>query len=510
MSKKLLASGEYGNIQLKTLTEQRKLVVSRWEKTGLLEGLDKFKKSSMAQLLENQASYLVEAQGTTSDIMGFDAIAFPLVRRVFSRLLANEIVSVQPLSLPSGLLFYIDHLVASGAAGAFSSVYDAHYGNSGFATSKGTVTVGADPAAASANWSLTATSNATTGATFLLTYAGGEEGLPSLRVFVKSGATTDLSSGVTQFVINPQTWTKDLFRSNLISITTPYLTPNPGNAGVAGPVLSAYAVYDTYASLENTSAMSEVKLVVSSVTVNVKSRKMKASWTPELAQDLAAYHSLDAEAELTAILSEEVAAEIDREIIRDIINIAPFQMSWSYSRTAVITGSNGVVIAGDPASGYITQKEWNQTLMTQINKVSNSIHKATLRGGANWILCSTEVASVIDDIERYHGTNEAETQEFSLGIEKLGTLESRYKVYKDPYLPDWVCLIGRKGSSFMETGYVYAPYIPFQITPTILDPNDFTPRKGLMTRYAVKVVNNKYYGLVRVVFPSSFNIINRP
>ena len=508
MSKKLLASGEYGNIQLKTLTEQRKLVVSRWEKTGLLEGLDKFQKSSMAQLLENQASYLLEAQGTTSDIMGFDAIAFPMVRRVFSRLLANEIVSVQPLSLPSGLLFYIDHLVC-GSTTSFQSVYDAHYNNSGFATSKGVIT-SVVPTVASASWSLTATSNSTTGATFLLTYAGGEEGLASLRVFVTSGASTDLSSGVTQFAISPQTWTRDLFRSNQILITTPHLTPNPGNAGVAGPVISAFAAYDTYATLENSSTMSEVKLVVSSVTVNVKSRKMKASWTPELAQDLAAYHSLDAEAELTAILSEEVAAEIDREIIRDIINIAPFQMSWSYSRTAVITGANGVVIAGDPASGYITQKEWNQTLMTQINKVSNSIHKATLRGGANWILCSTEVASVIDDIERYHGTNEPDAQEFSLGIEKLGTLESRYKVYKDPYLPDWVCLIGRKGSSFMETGYVYAPYIPFQITPTILDPNDFTPRKGLMTRYAVKVVNNKYYGLVRVVFPSSFNIINRP
>jgi hypothetical protein len=255
--------------------------------------------------------------------------------------------------------------------------------------------------------------------------------------------------------------------------------------------------------------MGQVKMTVSSVTVQVASRKLKAIWTPELAQDLAAYHSVDAEAELTALLSEELAAEIDREIIRDLINIAPFELTWNYDRTAVAQDSSGRTIAGDPASGYVTQKEWNQTLLTAINKISAEIHRRSLRGGANWIVCSTEVGSVIDDIEKFHGANEPDSQEFNMGIEQMGSLGVRYKVFKDPYLPDWVCLLGHKGSNFMDTGYVYAPYIPFQLTPAILDPDDFTPRKGIMTRYAKKVVNNKYFGLVRVNFPTSYDVINR-
>jgi hypothetical protein len=207
-------------------------------------------------------------------------------------------------------------------------------------------------------------------------------------------------------------------------------------------------------------------------------------------------------------LSEELAAEIDREIIRDLIRVAPFQDQWNYSKTANSTRADGVNIPGDPASGYITQKEWNQTLLTKINKVSAAIHKAMLRGGANWIVCSTEVGSVIDDIEKFHGVNDADVQEFNMGIEKMGSLESRYTVYKDPYLPAWVCLIGHKGKTFMDTGYVYAPYIPFQLTPVVLDPDDFTPRKGIMTRYAKKVVNNKYYGLIKVVFPTEYAVVN--
>jgi len=489
----LLRSGQVGNIQLRTLQEQRSLVVDRWEKTGLLEGLQGQKRANIAQLLENQAGYLSEST-QTADIMGFDIVAFPMVRRVFSRLLANEIVSVQPMSLPTGLIFYIDHEVEdSPGAGTYTSVYDAHYNNSGYSNSFGSATT----VLAGAQTSIT--SNVA-----VLEYSGGEASLASLRVLASSAATIagDADSGETQFAINPQTWTEDLFRSNQISVTVPNLTP--GGETIA----SVAAQYETYESLEANANMAEVQLTVSSVTVQVESRKLKAVWTPELAQDLAAYHSVDAEAELTALLSEELAAEIDREIIRDLIRVAPFELTWNYSRSASSTDTAGRTVSADPASGYITQKEWNQTLLTAINKISAEIHKRTLRGGANWIVCSTEVGSVIDDIEKFHGANEPDAEEFNMGIEALGTLGVRYKVYKDPYLPQWVCLVGHKGSNFMDTGYVYAPYIPFQLTPAVLDPDDFTPRKGIMTRYAKKVVNNKYFGLVRVNFPASYDVIN--
>ena len=489
----LLKSGKVGNIQVKQLQEQRIQVIDRWEQTGLLEGLSESKKSTIAQLMENEAGYLLsEASNELSNIAGFDIAAFPMVRRVFSRLLANDIVSVQPLSLPTGLLFYMDHQVSTDTdriidgSSTWQSVYDAHYANAGYANAKGAPTSNSEALVATA----------TTGV-MTLPYSGGEEGLSSLQVFDNIGAEV-------QFAINPQSWTDDFFASNEISVTVPNISTGSTVIGA-----SARTVWDSYADLEANSAMTEVKLVVTSTTVQVTSRKMKAHWTPELAQDLAAYHSVDAEAELTGLLSEELAAEIDREIIRDLIAAAAFQDMWVYDRSSgASVRVDGTTITADPASGYVTQKEWNQTLITKINKVSAAIHKATLRGGANWIVCSTEIGSVLEDIEKFHAANAADDLQFNMGIEQIGTLGSRYTVYKDPYLPASVCLLGHKGSSFMDTGYVYAPYIPFQLTPVVLDPADFTPRKGIMTRYAKKVVNNRYFGLVTVVFPTDYTVVH--
>ena len=508
----LLKSGNVGRIGVKNLQEQREKVVAQWEKTGLLEGLTGQKRSNIAQLLENQAGDLLkEAANDTSNIAGFDIVVFPMVRRVFSRLLANDIVSVQPLNLPTGLLFYLDSQVentnnkVTGARGSYTSVYDVHYSNGGWDISKGT---GATVTAITQTFTNVATE--TLPGPVTLPYSGDEISLASLRIEVISGSPATVT-GHTRFSINPQTWTQGLFAQNQISvdIMASGYAGTDINSGYAHNICnSARTVYETYEDLEANSNMAEVKLIVTSTTVQVESRKMKAHWTPELAQDLAAYHSIDAEAELTALLSEELAAEIDREIIRDLINVAPFQDQWNYDRTTATTRVDGTTVAGDPASGYVTQKEWNQTLLTKVNKVSAMIHKAMLRGGANWIVCSTEIGSILEDIEKFHAVNQDDTEQFNMGIEKIGTLGSRYTVYKDPYLPDWVCLIGHKGKTFMDTGYVYAPYIPFQLTPTILDPDDFTPRKGIMTRYARKVVNNKYYGLIRVMFPGSYAVVN--
>jgi len=490
----LLRSGKVGNIQVKQLQEQRETVIKRWEQTGLLEGLTKEKKNIIAQLMENEAGHLMtEANNELSNIAGFDIAAFPMVRRVFSRLLANDIVSVQPLNLPSGLLFYIDHQVGTTqghAPAAWQSVYDAHYDNGGYGYSRGAATSNAE--------ALVATGTVNSDGQMTLAYSGGVEGLSSLQIQDDGGNTL-------YFTIDPQSWTDDFFANNQIVVKVK--TAETITGGTIG--LSARTVWNSYADLEANSAMTEVKLVVTSTTVSVSSRKMKAHWTPELAQDLAAYHSVDAEAELTGLLSEELAAEIDREIIRDLINVAAFQDQWNYSRSASSVRVDGVTVSPDTASGYVTQKEWNQTLITKINKVSAAIHKATLRGGANWIVCSTEVGSVLEDLEKFHAVNKDDDFQFNMGIEQIGSLGSRYTVYKDPYLPQSVLLMGHKGSSFMDTGYVYAPYIPFQLTPVVLDPDDFTPRKGIMTRYAKKVVNNRYFGLIRVIFPSEYDIIHQ-
>jgi len=255
-------------------------------------------------------------------------------------------------------------------------------------------------------------------------------------------------------------------------------------------------VYRVYSDLEEDSEMAEVTFGLDEVTVSVETRKMRAQWTPELAQDVSAFHNIDAEAELTALLSEQVAAEIDREILRDLRRGAAWTLRWDY---------NG--LRKQTSTYYGTQKDWNQTLITKINQISAQIHKAVLRGGASWVVVSPEISAVFDDLEYFHVSNASPEQDkYNMGIEKIGTLSGRYQVYRDPYFPANTVLIGHKGSSLLDTGYVYAPYVPLQLTPTMYNPFNFAPVKGIMTRYAKKVVNNRFYGQIRVDGVPTFNI----
>jgi hypothetical protein len=259
------------------------------------------------------------------------------------------------------------------------------------------------------------------------------------------------------------------------------------------------ATYRLYESLEFEDKIGEVSFDLESVTVSVTERKLRASWSPELAQDVSAFHNIDAEAELTALLSEQIAAEIDREILRDLRKGAAWKAKWDYNEWKY--GNNGNSFAG------YTQKDWNQTLITKINQISAQIHKTTLRGGANWIVVSSEVSAVFDDLEYFHVSNaHPEQDSYNMGIEKVGTLAGRYQVYRDPYLPAGKILIGHKGKSLLDAGYIYAPYVPLQLTPTMYNPFNFTPIKGIMTRYAKKMVNNRYFGVIDVHGLATFSL----
>ena len=256
----------------------------------------------------------------------------------------------------------------------------------------------------------------------------------------------------------------------------------------------AWAQYD---SLELETEIGEVSFKLSDVTVSVEERKLRATWSPELAQDVAAFHNIDAEAELTAILSEQIAAEIDREILKDLRKASPWQLKWDY---------NGWRRQAGFSTNY-TQKDWNQTLMTKINQISAQIHKATLRGGANFVVVSTEISAVLNDLEYFHVTDaNAEAVTYSMGIEKVGSLQGRYDIYVDPYAPHWSLIMGHKGDSLLDTGYIYAPYVPMQLTPTIYNTANFAPVKGIITRYAKKMVNSRYYGAVVVNGLQTWNI----
>ena len=246
----------------------------------------------------------------------------------------------------------------------------------------------------------------------------------------------------------------------------------------------AWAQYD---SLELETEIGEVSFKLSDVTVAVEERKLRATWSPELAQDVAAFHNIDAEAELTAILSEQIAAEVDREVLRDLRKMAPWQLRWDY---------NGWRRMGGFSTNY-TQKDWNQTFVTKINQISAQIHKATLRGGANFVVVSTEISAMLNDLEYFHVSDaNAEAATYAMGIEKIGSLAGRYQVYVDPYSPAESCILGHKGDSLLDTGYIYAPYVPMQLTPTIYNDANFAPVKGIITRYAKKMVNNRYYGSI--------------
>jgi len=267
------------------------------------------------------------------------------------------------------------------------------------------------------------------------------------------------------------------------------------NYTVAGSTLAKtdfLVTYRQYASLEFEDEIGEVSFDLESVTVSVTERKLRASWSPELAQDVSAFHNIDAEAELTALLSEQIAAEVDREILRDLRKGAAWTAKWDYNEWKY--GGTG----GATLQGY-TQKDWNQTLVTKINQISAQIHKTTLRGGANWIVISSEISAVFDDLEYFHVSNaEPEQDQYNMGIEKIGTVGGRYQVYRDPYFPANKILIGHKGKSLLDAGYVYAPYVPLQLTPTMYNPFNMTPIKGIMTRYAKKMVNNRYFGVIDV------------
>lgn len=505
----LLNSGTVGLTNLRTLSEQRKTIIKNWENSGLLEGLQGQPKSHIAQLLENQASAMLNETTLDASAGRFDTVAFPMVRRIFSRLLANEIVSVQPLALPSGLLFYMDARVstdkvapantANGQAGpsfAANSAYERFYNNNGQTLSFGTATtVSGTP--------LSFTTASTTDGLITATFALGASfdiNKAQSSSTLKFVPTTDVTYNGTvvyaagaeiKYFSQIQQYGRDQFNSQSAAIILDVRPAGVYGADFNPALLSSFTatpVYQVFNDLEAKSEMSELTIRFSSVTVNTITRKMRAHWTPELAQDLEAYHSIDAEAELTALLSEEIAAEIDREIIIDLIQGAAFQARWDYAGLQ------------NNANFFGTQKDWNQTLISRMNEVSAQIHKATLRGGANWAIVSAEVGAVFNDLDYFHvdGSAAAEVEKYNLGIEKIGSLQNRMVIYKDPYMPANIVLLGHKGNTFLEAGYIYAPYIPLQLTQTIYDPNDFTPRKGIMTRYAKKMVNNRFYGVVCV------------
>lgn len=632
--REFLKSGQVGNIELNEQKRIRKEISDRWSALGMTEGLKGVVKENIATLYENEARQLLREATNTDSSGSFETVVFPIIRRVFSKLLANDIVSVQAMNLPVGRLFFMlpvtsereweflddNNRVQDGSVGrhkglmgyertsrhngdkynrfylpdevvndmAFEyttdggetwtaiedvtnydealqkvkdiddaiirqtnptvttyhkrTLYDLFYNDFLYDNSKGKIRIRVSDDVTPVTMidfepvELTDDNMKVYADGFLrnvmlkvkgfssfnagkLTGPDGNEMdtegfLASLKVFAKEditsegdGACFDKYEGI-PFRVVSQKYGKGIVEHNggclpdgSILIDLDLSKPAKkqgvsldGYVGIDKPsadkLKNMFSVaWSQYDSLELETEIGEVSFKLSDVTVSVEERKLRATWSPELAQDVSAFHNIDAEAELTALLSEQIAAEIDREILRDLRKAAPWQLRWDV---------NGWRRQAGFSTNY-TQKDWNQELMTRVNQISAQIHKSTLRGGANWIVVSSEISAVFDNLEYFHVSDaNPESDQYNMGIERIGALQNRYQVYRDPYSPAWSIIIGHKGKSLLDTGYIYAPYIPMQLTPTVINPENFAPVKGIMTRYAKKCVNNRFYGAVKV------------
>ena len=500
-------------------------LADKWATSGLLEGLDnKREKDNMAVILENQAKQIVaEANATNVGGGSFTAgqgeqwagVALPLVRKVFAQIVSQDFVSVQPMSLPSGLVFYLDFKYGDGN-GPFSAG-DNMYGNVSTAGQK----LGVDTDAAGGlygagrfGYSVKTGSAAlaTTRAAGTIAAIGYDENLTaadfdshtvnlsgSTDVDYKAARAFRLVDGTTDHTTNPELTTVSGTEVTFVSSTA------GGSALTGASVKYLIQTVDNdrgdfeaagERAVENL-AIPEIDIKLSSEAIVAKTRKLKAQWTPEFAQDLNAYHSIDAEAELTSLLSEYVSMEIDLEILDMLILDAATTERWSAENNRVWDAGNSAWAAAS-SDFYNTQGQWFQTLGTKIQKVSNKIHQKTLRGGANFLVCSPTVATILESIPGYAAATDGDAMEFNMGVQKVGALNNRFKVYKNPYMTENVILMGFRGSQFLETGAVYAPYVPLMMTPLVYDPESFTPRKGLMTRYAKKMIRPEFYGKIFV------------
>ena len=565
-------------------------LLNKWSQTGLLEGLtDDTKRANMARLLENQARELLRESNTMAggSVEGFAAVAFPIVRRVFAGLIANDLVSVQPMSLPSGLIFFLDFTFTNSRSGnvAGESIYGTDRVGSevtggvnlvdarGISEGSGPLRAGAtgyaygSPTGSNAeiivasmkvhaafNLNGTVTDRAAKSIRFDADLLNVTDGTGIIVVDVKNSVIKDSTSAfspadfdnlsafiwtITQATVDDQAntaltqlrrltskvkanattlnevATRFVFTQTAGSSVQAIVTADAAATAVSAAAALKFPMTDNIIAsstaggiigaqlwgLENNIDIPEIDIKVDSIAITAQTKKLKAKWTPELGQDLNAYHNLDAEVELTSILSEQIALELDREILADLVNGATAATYyWSRSPGLFVNRETGAELGATSAAPDFTGtvSEWYETLIETINDVSAQIHRKTLRGGANFCVVSPEVANILEFTAGFRANVTADADRGDIGAVKVGSLNRKFDVIVDPYFPRNAILIGRKGSSFLESGYVYAPYVPLQTTPTIFGPEDFVPRKGVMTRYGKKMVRPDMYGLVIV------------
>jgi len=521
-----------GNNPRVSLMEATKVLVKKWEGSGLLDGVERdYDKHGMAVLLENQARQLIDEAsrtGTSANSEEWSGVALPLVRKIFGEIASKDFVSVQPMNLPSGLVFYLDFKYGT-TTGGFTSG-DSIYGT----TNTSADASGGLYGAGRFGYSINTQSVSISGGTLALATWSDVNFLQTLSESIYQGEIYELALATASFTTPDVEGVKAFRLATYTSASTSvtivaqlpayytvsgayflfYFSASSGmTVGTAATTASVYYNYQPTAitrgdyeqstftvpgpSTADDIQIPEINVSMNSVAIVAKTRKLKAIWTPEFAQDLQAYHSIDAEAELTSMLSEYISMEIDLEILDMLIVNALTTEYWSAVVGSEYSSTTGLFVASAATnSNAYTKMTWFQTLGTKLQKVSNKIHQKTMRGGANFLVCSPEVATILESIPGFAADTDGDKMKFAMGVQKIGAINNRFNVYKNPYMLDNIILMGFRGTQFLETGAVYAPYVPLITTPLIYDPQNFTPRKGVMTRYAKKIVRPEFFGKV--------------
>lgn len=523
------------NPQEVMLNETRELK-GKWNQTGLLEGLEEKEQGAMSVLLENQAKQLLDEANSTGTNAGneeWSGVALPLVRRIFGEIAAKEFVSVQPMNLPSGLVFYLDFKYGNntggrskgeslfGGTGEFkdngtnvaekglygdgrfgysineqtanpsvdvNNVEPATFRDVGFDSSlSGSIADGNIKKVFIPKADIGNTADEQAIASFEVEAAGVAENINQFNkvdgedfvFFVKEDETGIATTGNVNFTVKFSVVPVDYNRGDFED-----KNPLKGDGTPAG--------INQGADLN----IPEVDLELKSDPIVAKTRKLKAVWTPELAQDLNAYHSIDAEAELTSMLSDYISLEIDIEILDMLKSNALTTDYWSATIGEEYNPTTQKFTNASTSAMAYQKNTWFQTLGTKLNKVSNKIHQLTLRGGANFLVASPDVCTILESIPGFTVSADKDATSFAAGVTSVGAISNRYTVYKNPYMTSNEILMGFRGSNFLETGAVYAPYVPLIMTPLVYDQQNFTPRRGVMTRYAKKMVRPEYYGKI--------------
>jgi hypothetical protein len=473
------------------LLNEANICDSRWGKTGLLEDIEAFSpketdylRKTTAVMLENQRLFN-EVSTDTGDIAQFKRISIPLVRRIYPQLIANKVVSVQPLLGPTGLVYYLRFRYSSNKGGT-----------------RGQDNGGGFPGDDANSLQQLASGDANLDIWYSHQFVQGEvsstdDGLDVVSEFAPLEHTPILAGTMTGTIFDGATAVANfaVAEDGTFTITVigaPVATPQSGTLDLTtgeititwdlAPGENHMTVNYEY-NMECNPDLPEINLVVESEEVAAKTRKLKAVWSYEAQQDLRSQHNLDAEAELTSVLAQEINLEIDREVLTDLRNNAGTVSSWDFN-TAL----------GD------TIKEKYESLYVKVVEVSNVVHRKTLRGGCNWIVTSPEVASIFETATAGFAPAASETFTSSLGIQYVGTVNNRWRLYKDPLFPQGQILMGYKGDSYMDAGYFYLPYVPLTQTPVVLDPESFCPRKGILTRYGKKLLREgaKFYARLSI------------